>query len=136
MRVAASGFFDPLHAGHIEYLKLAKEVSENGELIVILNNDHQAAMKKGKAFMPLKDRVAVLEALSYVDEVVVAIDDDSSVCKTLEKVKPDIFTNGGDRNFEESPETAVCKRLGIILCDGLGQKIQSSSEIIKRWHDD
>lgn len=129
IKVAVSGYFDPMHRGHVEYLKLAKELGDY--LVVILNNDKQAELKKGKAFMPLEDRKAVLEAMRNVDEVFVSIDEDKSVCKSLEIIKPDIFANGGDRKNEEVPETKICNELGIKIVDGVGEKVQSSSEIIK-----
>lgn len=129
-RVAVSGFMDPIHIGHVEYLKLAKEFAgENGKLIVILNTDAQAVIKKGRAFMPCEERKAIVEAIRYVDEVFVAVDEDITVCKSLECVKPDCFLKGGDRFSNEIPERAVCERLGIALLDGFGNKIQSSSAL-------
>lgn len=76
--------------------------------------------------MPLDERKKILEAIKYVDEVFVSIDDDLTVCKSLEAVKPDIFAKGGDRFKEEIPETEICRKLGIKIVDGLGEKIQSS----------
>lgn len=128
--VAASGYFDPIHLGHIEYLELAKKLGD--KLIVILNNDAQAINKKGSVFMPLKERKKILESLRFVDSVFVSIDDDRSVCKSLEFLKPDIFAKGGDRFTYEIPETPICKKLGIKIVDGLGEKIQSSSELVER----
>ena len=131
--VAASGYFDPIHKGHIEYLELAKQLGD--KLIVILNNDKQVALKKGKPFMPLEDRKAVLEAIKFVDEIFVSIDEDKSVCKSLRAVKPDIFAKGGDRFIEEIPEAKICRELGIKVIDRLGKKIQSSSELIKNFNE-
>lgn len=127
--VAVSGYFDPIHSGHIEYLEKAKSLGDY--LIVILNNDIQARLKKGKAFMPLEDRLAVVKSIRFVDEVFVSIDTDSSVCRSLEAIKPTIFAKGGDRFHGEIPESDICRRLGIAVIDGLGQKIQSSSHLIK-----
>jgi cytidyltransferase-like protein len=129
--VVASGYFDPIHKGHIEYLKLAKELGD--KLIVILDNDKQTELKKGKAFMPLEDKKIILEAIKFVDEVFVSIDEDESVCKSLRAIKPDIFAKGGDRYNWEIPEAEVCIELGIKIADGLGKKIQSSSELIKKF---
>jgi cytidyltransferase-like protein len=123
--VAVSGYFDPLHIGHIELFKLAKTIGD--KLIVIVNNDYQAELKKGNPFMKQKERMAILENLEIIDTVVLSIDKDRTVCKTLELVRPDIFANGGDRQVGEIPETTICKNLGIKLVDGLGKKIQSSS---------
>lgn len=127
--VVTSGYFDPIHVGHIELLKLAKELGD--KLIVILNNDEQARLKKGKAFMPLEERKKILESIKYVDEVFISIDYDKSVCKSLEAIKPHIFAKGGDRFVGEIPETPICRKLGIEIIDGLGAKIQSSSDLIK-----
>lgn len=131
--IAVSGYFDPIHVGHIEYLKLSKELADKigGKVVAILNNDKQAKLKKGKPFMSLEERKAILEAIKYIDEVFVSIDEDESVCKSLEAVKPDIFAKGGDRFSYEIPEAKVCERLGIQIVDSLGKKIQSSSALIK-----
>jgi cytidyltransferase-like protein len=126
--VVASGYFDPLHVGHIEYLEKARTLGDR--LVVIVNNDAQAALKKGKSFMPERERLAIVKALRCVDEVFLSIDKDSSVCKSLEHLKPAIFAKGGDRNTGNIPEGPICKRLGITIVDGLGQKIQSSSSLI------
>jgi cytidyltransferase-like protein len=128
--VAASGYFDPLHIGHVEYLEMAKGLGD--KLIVILNNDKQAALKKGKAFMPFEERITILKALRCVDEVFPSIDEDLTVCKSLESLKPDIFAKGGDRFSYEIPEAIICKKLGIEIIHGLGDKIQSSSDLIKK----
>lgn len=127
--VAASGYFDPLHIGHIEYLELAKKLGN--KLVVIVNNDKQAVQKKGFVFMPLKERIRILRALRFVDEIFVSIDKDKSICKSLEAVKPDIFAKGGDRTKDEIPEKEICDKLDIKIVDGLGRKIQSSSELVK-----
>ena len=129
--IAASGYFDPIHAGHIEYLTLSKKLGD--KLIVILNNDKQAILYKGFIFMPLKERVKILKSLKCVDEIFVSIDKDESVCKSLNVIRPDIFTNGGNRFKNKVPEAKACKKLGIKMIDGLGEKIQSSSELAKRF---
>ena len=125
--VAVSGYFDPIHVGHLEYLQLASKLGD--KLIVIVNNNHQAKLKKGEFFMHEKDRIQIVAALRCVDEVFLSIDTDSSVCKSLEAVKPNIFANGGDRSLDEIPETAVMKKYDIKLVDGLGDKIRSSSDL-------
>jgi len=125
--VAVSGYFDPIHVGHLEYLKMAKSLGD--KLVVIINSDYQAGLKKGKSFMPEQDRLEIVQALRCVDEVFLSIDKDKSVCKSLEYLKPNIFANGGDRSLEEIPETAVMKKNNIEMVDGLGEKIRSSSEI-------
>ena len=125
--VAVSGYFDPIHVGHLEYLQLAKKLGDN--LIVIINNNLQAELKKGSTFMDEKDRMEIVAALRCVDEVFLSIDTDKSVCKSLEHIKPDIFANGGDRSLDEIPETAVMKKYNIKMIDGLGSKIRSSSDL-------
>jgi len=131
--VAVSGYFDPIHVGHLEYLKLASKLGD--KLIVIVNNNHQAELKKGEFFMHEKDRMEIVAALKCVDEVFLSIDSDGSVCKSLEAVKPNIFANGGDRSLQEIPETAVMKKYDIKMVDGLGDKIRSSSDLtgIGKW---
>ena len=79
--------------------------------------------------MDEKDRMKIISALEYVDEVFLSVDNDKTVCKSLEKIKPDIFTNGGDRYNEEIPEAAVCRKYDIELLDGIGKKIRSSSDL-------
>ena len=135
--VVTSGYFDPIHRGHIECLKLSKELANKigAKLVVILNNDKQVSLKKGKPFMPLEDRKAVLESIKFVDEVFVSIDEERSVCKSIEEIRPNIFTKGGDRFSTEVPEAEVCKRLGVRIVDRLGEKIQSSSDLIKKFYD-
>jgi len=128
--VTASGYFDPIHIGHIEYLKLAKRLGD--KLIVIVNNDKQTILKKGKPFMDEKERLEIVKSLKPVDEVFLSIDEDASVCKSLEAIQPNIFAKGGDRNAGNIPEAEICKKLNIEIIDGLGEKIQSSSELIKQ----
>ena len=126
-KVAISGYFDPIHVGHLEYIELSKKLGDY--LIVIVNNNHQCMLKKGKPFMDEKDRIKIVEAIEWVDEVFLSIDMDKTVCKSLEAIKPNIFTNGGDRTIEEIPESIVCKKYGIEILDGLGKKIRSSSDL-------
>ena len=125
--IAVSGYFDPIHVGHLEYLELAKKLGN--KLIVIVNNNHQCALKKGKPFMDELDRVRIVKSLGMVDDVFLSIDNDKSVCKSLEELKPDIFANGGDRFESDSPESGICKKLNIKMVDGLGDKIRSSSSL-------
>ena len=127
IRVAVSGYFDPIHVGHLEYLKMAKELGDS--LVVIVNNNYQCKLKKGKPFMDQNDRIEIVKALRFVDEVFLSIDQDRTVRKSLEVVKPDIFANGGDRATSEVPETPICKKYNIKMVDGLGDKIRSSSNL-------
>ena len=131
--VIVSGYFDPIHVGHIEYINLAKQLGDT--LVVILNNDKQAILKKGESFMDEKDRMEIVFNLENVDEVLISCDEDASVCKSLELIaqfKPMaelIFAKGGDRHFGEVPEAEICEELGISMVDNLGKKIRSSSEL-------
>ena len=128
--VAASGYFNPIHKGHVEYLQKAKSLGDY--LIVIVNNDKQRELKGSKEFMKEDERLLIVDALRCVDKVVLSIDEDSTVCKTLELIKPHIFAKGGDRFSSEIPESKICKELGIQIIDGLGEKIQSSSILLKK----
>lgn len=126
-----SGYFDPIHIGHIEYFKNAKKCAD--KLMVIVNNDEQAILKKGRAFMPADERIKIIQELRCVDYVFKSVDSDRTVCKSLSVVepRPTYFCNGGDQNNNSIPETGICEELGIELLDGLGDKIQSSSWLIK-----
>jgi cytidyltransferase-like protein len=132
--VINSGYFDPLHVGHLECMELSKKLGD--KLVIILNNDAQCAMKKGKPFMPEKERAAIVKALKPVDEVFISIDKDRSVCESIKAVAKKykgnemVFAKGGDRFSGEIPEAIVCRELGIKIVDGLGEKIQSSSWLI------
>ena len=127
-----SGYFDPLHVGHLEYFKMAKELAD--ELLVIVNNHNQCMLKKGDEFMDERDRLELVFHLDMVDEAILSTDEDRSVCETLKMItqfKPHnklIFCNGGDRDASNSPEVKVCSELGIHFEQGLGRKIRSSSE--------
>tara|TARA_Y100000592_G_scaffold37173_1_gene58831 strand:+ start:714 stop:1163 length:450 start_codon:yes stop_codon:yes gene_type:complete len=134
--VVVSGYFDPIHVGHLEMMKLAKQLGD--ELVVIVNNDKQAKLKKKKSFMSEDDRLKIVKAIRYTDAAFISVDEDKTVCGSLEKVRRNykdyniIFANGGDRHSGEIPESKVCKKCNIQMIDGLGDKIRSSSEIVKR----
>ena len=125
--VAVSGYFDPIHVGHLDYLEHAKKLGD--KLVVIVNNNHQCVLKKGKPFMDELDRMRIVKSLHMVDEVFLSVDSDRSVCKSLEEIKPDIFANGGDRANSEIPESTICSKYNIQIIDGLGDKIRSSSSL-------
>ncbi len=134
--VAVSGGFDPVHVGHVRMFHEAKKLGD--VLIVILNNDHWLRKKKSFIFMPDYERKELIEGFRDVDRVVItghrAKTLDMSVCRELEKLKPDIFANGGDRkpSGDPVPEVALCKRLGIKMAYhvGPGGKVQSSSWLL------
>lgn len=134
--VIVSGYFNPVHKGHIEYLKKSKELGDY--LIVIVNSDHQRILKNSKYFQNQEERLLIVSHLNMVDEVVLSIDMDRSVKDTLFYLYQNygqdnemIFANGGDQTNETIPEKVVCDRLGIKLVDGLGDKIQSSSWLLR-----
>jgi len=136
--VAASGYFDPIHSGHINYLKEARKLGD--KLIVIVNNDKQAELKKGHYFMPVNERKAILSSIKYVDEVFVSVDKDRSVSKSLAKIKPDVFAVGMDNYKQHLPERNICEKLGIKIVDRLAKNLmihpslkQSSSKIIDKF---
>lgn len=142
MIVVVSGGFDPIHKGHIEYLKRAKELSEKkGKVICILNNDDFLTKKKGRPFMDMANRYAVLNSIKYIDTVIASIDEDNTVCETLKLIKEInpkekiVFAKGGDRTKDEIPEAKTCEELGIEIIDGLGEKIESSSSILSRFNN-
>ena len=126
-KVAISGYFDPIHVGHLEYIEMSKKLGDY--LVVIVNNNKQCVLKKGNPFMDEIDRMKIVKAIKWVDEVFLSVDQDGTVCKSLKKIKPDIFTNGGDRHNKECPEAVVCRKYEIELLDGMGDKIRSSSDL-------
>ncbi|MDD2354141.1 MAG: adenylyltransferase/cytidyltransferase family protein [Patescibacteria group bacterium] len=127
--VAVSGYFNPLHVGHIEMIEKAKKLGD--KLVAIVNNDYQVKIKGSVPFMSAADRVRIIGALRDVDEVFLAVDRDKSVCKSLKIINPDIFANGGDRkNINDVPEYPICEKMGIKMVDGLGRKIRASSKMI------
>ena len=134
--IIVSGYFNPLHKGHLELFENAK--SHGDALFVIVNNDHQRTLKGSQEFMLEDERVQIVAALAVTDNVVLSIDQDSSVCATLKHLSQNFgvhyelyFANGGDQNNDSIHEVSVCKKLGIGLLDGLGDKIQSSSWLFK-----
>ena len=133
--VIVSGYFNPLHKGHIEYFHNSKKLGDN--LFIIVNNDFQRKLKGSKEFMDENERLLIIEELKITDKVFLAIDKDRSVIKTIEHIHKNYsdtnkiyFVNGGDQNNKDIPESEVCDRLKIKLIDGLGDKIQSSSWLL------
>jgi cytidyltransferase-like protein len=132
--VITSGYYNPLHSGHLECMRLARELGD--DLIVIVNNDAQVAIKGSRPFMNQDDRLAIVGALKPVSEAILSIDQDGSVCNTIRSIRarfPNadiIFAKGGDRFAANVPEVEVCASLGIKIVDGLGGKIRSSSELL------
>ncbi len=135
--VICSGYFNPIHKGHIEYLRRSKELGDF--LYVIVNNDYQREMKGSRSFMEAEERKLIVESLKFVDRAMIAIDDERTVNRSIKWIMNSIgknfnhyiFANGGDQNRNTVGETQLCEELGIELADGLGDKIQSSSKLIK-----
>jgi D-beta-D-heptose 7-phosphate kinase/D-beta-D-heptose 1-phosphate adenosyltransferase len=135
--VIVSGYFNPLHKGHLELFHRAKDY--NHKLFVIINSDHQRELKGSKEFQDEMERLMIIRNLRIVDNCMISIDKDKTQCATL-KYLSDIysgeyklaFANGGDQNNDTIPETQVCIDNEIELIDGLGSKIQSSSWLLNK----
>ncbi len=134
--IIVSGYFNPIHKGHIEYFQNAKAYGD--ELFVIVNSDYQRELKGSKEFQDENERKFIVENLRFVDKCFLSIDKDRTVIETIKMIFNQFgneyqlaFANGGDQNNNSIPEVSVCKELGIELIDGLGDKIQSSSWLLK-----
>ena len=135
--IIVSGYFNPLHKGHLDLFEKAKEVGD--ALIVIVNNDNQREIKGSKFFQDEQERVRIIRALSAVDMAWISIDKDSTQIETLKCMFNKFhetynlaFANGGDQNNNTIPERQICEQYGIELIDGLGDKIQSSSWLLEK----
>ena len=137
--VIASGYFNPVHKGHIEYLTKSKELGD--KLFVIVNNDIQREMKGSEVFMNENERKLVIETLKPVDWAVVSIETENRLVdksiKLIHELYKDefqnfIFSNGGDQTEHTIAEGDICRQLGIKMVFGLGDKIQSSSWLLKK----
>ena len=133
--IIVSGYFNPIHKGHIEYFNQAKALAD--ELFVIVNNDSQRILKGSKEFQKEQERIFIVSNIKSVDHCILSIDQDRTVIKTIEKISQDFgqeydlnFANGGDQNNNTIPERSICDQMGISLIDGLGDKIQSSSWLL------
>ena len=134
--IIVSGYFNPIHRGHLEFLNLSKKKGDI--LIVIVNNDHQRKIKGSKEFMKEDERVLIIENIKCVDKVYLSIDKDRTVIETIKLIHLDMtndynlfFANGGDQNNSTIAEKDICNTLKIGLLDNLGNKIQSSSWLLK-----
>ena len=134
--IIVSGYFNPIHKGHLEYFNNAKNQAD--KLFVIVNNDNQRAMKGSKEFQDENERLIIVSNIKAVDKAILSIDNDKTVCKTIESIASEFgnefdlgFANGGDQNNDTIPEREVCDMMNVALIDGLGDKIQSSSWLLK-----
>ena len=133
--IIVSGYFNPVHKGHIEYFQNAKKLAD--ELFIIVNNDHQRALKGSKEFQGENERKFIIESFRLVDKCFISIDLDRTVIESIRRIYNEFsdtynlaFANGGDQNNDTIPERSICEELGINLFDGLGDKIQSSSWLL------
>ncbi len=135
--IIVSGYFNPIHKGHIEYFNNAKDLAD--ELFVIVNSDLQRALKESKEFQKEDERLFIVQNIKAVDQAIISIDKDRTVCASIRAIFETYggqyqlgFANGGDQENNSIPEAPICKELGIQLIDGLGDKIQSSSWLLNK----
>ncbi|QXP69074.1 adenylyltransferase/cytidyltransferase family protein [Polaribacter sp. R2A056_3_33] len=134
--IIVSGYFNPIHKGHLEYFNNAKALAD--ELFVIVNSDLQRGLKGSKEFQKEEERLFIVENIKSVDKAMISLDNDRTVCASIRAIHEKYgkeyqigFANGGDQDNNSIPEVPVCKELNIDLIDGLGDKIQSSSWLLK-----
>lgn len=125
--VLLSGGFDPLHVGHIEMIQKA---AQYGKVYVAVNSDAWLMRKKGFVFMNLDERCTMVNAIKGVEFVFAFEDYDDTACEAIRKIQPNYFGNGGDRTQSNTPEHELCTEMHIPVLYGLGEKIQSSSELV------
>ena len=135
--IIVSGYFNPLHKGHLELFEKAKEAGD--QLWVIVNSDLQRELKGSKELMKEDERLVIVRAIGIVDKALISIDKGKTQCTTLADLADKFsseyelyFANGGDQNNNSIPEVPVCREKGIGLLEGLGDKIQSSSWLLKK----
>jgi D-beta-D-heptose 7-phosphate kinase/D-beta-D-heptose 1-phosphate adenosyltransferase len=134
--IIVSGYFNPIHKGHLEYFNNAKGLAD--QLFVIVNSDVQRALKGSKEFQKEEERLFIVQNIKAVDTAIISVDTDRTVCASIRTLfetygeEFDLgFANGGDQDNNSIPEAPICKELNIQLIDGLGDKIQSSSWLLK-----
>jgi len=135
--IIVSGYFNPIHKGHLEYFNSAKALAD--ELFVIVNSDLQRALKGSKEFQKEDERLFIVKNIKAVDKAIISIDKDRTVCESIRSLFETYgsdydlgFANGGDQNNNSIPETSICNELNVQLIDGLGDKIQSSSWLLTK----
>ena len=134
--VATSGGFDPIHPGHISCIIQSKKYGDT--LVVIVNGDAFLKAKKGRPFQDLQTRSQIVSGINGVDYVIpFDIENDQTVSKALEAIKPDVFTKGGDRSSKENiPEWDTCEKNNIEVVFGVGEeKKWSSSWFLNSWNN-
>ena len=135
--IIVSGYFNPIHKGHLEYFNNAKSMAD--ELFVIVNSDFQRELKGSKEFQKEDERLFIVQNIKAVDKAMISVDTDRTVCASIKSLYEKYndtyefgYANGGDQNNDSIPEAPICKELGIKLIDGLGDKIQSSSWLLDK----
>ena len=135
--IIVSGYFNPIHKGHLEYFNNAKAMAD--QLFVIVNNDHQRELKGSKEFQDENERMIIVSNIKSVDKAILSIDTDRTVRETIKMIAKEFgeefdlgFANGGDQNNDTIPEKPICEQMNVTLIDGLGDKIQSSSWLLKK----
>lgn len=135
--IIVSGYFNPIHKGHLEYFNNAKALVD--ELFVIVNSDLQRDLKGSKEFQKEDERLFIVQNIKTVDKAIISVDKDRTVCASIALLHETYgkeyqlgFANGGDQDNNSIPEAPICKSLGIDLIDGLGDKIQSSSWLLAK----
>ena len=138
--LSTCGGFDPIHVGHVRCLLETANMKEEEDIfVVIANGDGFLNQKKGYVFMPEPERMEILQAISGVDHVVLWYDGTQNCIGAIEKIKPDIFTKGGDRSSRSRiPEADMCDQVGCDIIFGVGgsDKPQSSSWLVDKAHQD
>jgi len=135
--IIVSGYFNPIHKGHLEYFNNAKILAD--QLFVIVKNDHQRELKGSKEFQDENERMIIVSNIKSADKAILSIDNDRTVCATIKMIAEQYgeefvlgFANGGDQNNDTIPEKPICEEMNVALIDGLGDKIQSSSWLLKK----
>tara|TARA_X000000950_G_C13499595_1_gene491223 strand:- start:115 stop:546 length:432 start_codon:yes stop_codon:yes gene_type:complete len=135
--IVFSGYFKPIHKGHLEYFNNAKAIAD--KLFVIVNNYHQRELKGSREFHDEKERMMIVLNIKAVDKAILSVDKDRIVCATIKMIAEQFagefelgLANGGDQNNDTIPERSVCEKMNVALIDGLGDKIQSSSWLLKK----
>ena len=135
--VIVSGYFNPIHKGHLE---LFKKSQEHGDFLIVgVNSDKQRKLKGSLEFMDENERLMIVQAIKYVGHAFISIDQDRTQIESLKYLHKQFgsiwylhFVNGGDQNNDTIPESVICNELGITLVDGVGDKVQSSSWLLNK----
>ncbi len=136
--VCTSGGFDPIHPGHLSCIAASRQFGDT--VVVIVNGDEFLRQKKGRSFQDMETRCQIVSYIRGVDYVIPFSPTDKTdmmVCEALQRLRPNVFTKGGDRCSPETiPEWDICQELGITVETGVGEpKNWSSSDFLKRWKD-